>query len=119
MNTTVSAATVRVYHAMAIQAKHIDVPSKAIDKTESRHIAERSLIAATTFALVVAATVYRVGVTAKGLDFPEKTTAGAKVLMDLVLEHQCFGCRLIESLTMTIRPTKSSAVWRTRGMVTN
>ena len=44
------------------------------------------MIAATAFALVVARTVYRVGETAKGLGFPEKTTEGAKVLMDLVLE---------------------------------
>ena len=52
-NTTVLAGTVRVYHAMAMQAEHIVVPSKAIDKTESRHIAERLLIAATAFAIVV------------------------------------------------------------------
>ena len=30
--------------------------------------------------------MYRLGETAKGLDFPEKTTQGAKMLMVLVLE---------------------------------
>jgi len=38
---------------MAMQAEHIVVPSKAIDKTESRHsIAERSLTAATSLNVI-------------------------------------------------------------------
>jgi hypothetical protein len=86
IDTTVASSTVRLYHAVAVQGDDITIPSQARDKDENRYIAERSLISAVTFAAVVAATVYRVGETEQGLDFPKKTTDGAAILRDLVLQ---------------------------------
>ena len=73
------------YEAIGKQSNNVVIISKAVDKTETRIVAERSLIAAMTSALVVAVSTYRLSkYDAEEWTFPSNATDGARELHDLM-----------------------------------
>lgn len=88
VNVKVSVDTAKNYHSgLALHENGVPVGmSSTRPKTNTRWTAERSLISAMSFALVVAATHYRVVDRERKGNFPDQATEGAKLLRDLVEE---------------------------------
>lgn len=86
VNVTVSNRTAENYKTLvALDDNGVPVNSSSTrPKTAMRWVSERSLIAAMTFALVVAATHYRVIEKEMKGNFPEEATEGAVLLQNLV-----------------------------------
>jgi hypothetical protein len=88
VNEKVSMQTAKNYHSgLALHENGVPAGMNSTHpKTNTRWTAERSLISAMTFALVVAATHHQVVDRERKGNFPEQATEGAKLLRDLVEE---------------------------------